>query len=152
MLRIALIEPDIPQNTGSIARLASCMNIELHIVEPVGFIWSDRKFKRSSMDYWQYVKLVKHDSWQDFLLFCETQHHRTILATTKAQKPIHDIIFTDNDMIIFGSESKGVNDSIHEKVDIKAKISMIEPCRSLNLAMSVALVCGLVYQQQHWWP
>ena len=150
-MHIALIEPDIPQNTGTIARFCACMGAELHLIEPLGFIWSDHKLKRSGMDYLQHVSITRHLSWQHFKEFCAQKQWRLILSTTKAEHSFEKIEYTARDILLFGSETKGAADHIHREVDIRMTIPMQPHMRSLNLAVSVAMVSCLYKDRLQLW-
>ena len=136
--KIALYEPDIPQNTASIIRTCSCLGANLEIIEPCGFIFSDKRFKRVVMDYMDTEQIKFYKNYDEFLNSKKNQ--RIILITTKAIKTYTNFNFKDNDTILFGRESSGVPDKIHKIVDEKLKIPMKINKRSLNLATSVAIV------------
>tara|TARA_B100001540_G_scaffold276712_1_gene263707 strand:+ start:1727 stop:2206 length:480 start_codon:yes stop_codon:yes gene_type:complete len=136
--KIALYEPDIPQNTASIIRTCSCLGAYLEIIEPCGFLFSDKRFKRVVMDYMDQEKIKFYKSSEDF--FNNKINDRIILITTKAAKEYTDFNFSNNDTLLFGRESSGVPKKVHEKVSQKLKIPMIENKRSLNLATSVGIV------------
>ncbi|MEC8403715.1 MAG: TrmH family RNA methyltransferase, partial [Pseudomonadota bacterium] len=112
---MALYQPDIPQNTGSIIRLAACFGFTLHIIEPAGFVIDDKRLKRVAMDYLEYLELVRHESWDKFYSWSRSQSKRIILATTKASQSYLDIKYQTSDIIVFGRESSGVPDAVHEK-------------------------------------
>ena len=136
--KIALYEPDIPQNTAAIIRTCSCLGAVLEIIEPCGFLFNDKRFKRVVVDYLDENKIKIYKSADDF--FDKKKTERVILITTKAKKKYTDFKFKKNDTLLFGRESAGVPESVHEKVINKLKIPMIENKRSLNLATSVAIV------------
>ncbi len=136
--KIALYEPDIPQNTASIIRTCSCLGAQLEIIEPCGFLFTDKRFKRVVMDYMDKDKIKFYKSSEDF--FNNKINDRIILITTKAAKNYTNFKFRDNDTLLFGRESAGVPKKIHEKVTQKLKIPMIKNKRSLNLATSVGIV------------
>ena len=136
--KIALFEPDIPQNTAAIIRTCACLGAKLEIIEPCGFLFSDRRFKRVAMDY---VDKKDIKFYQNFDLFFEAKkNQRIILLTTKASKPYTKFKFSKNDTILFGRESAGVPDKIHKLVKDRLKIPMKNGMRSLNIATSVAIV------------
>jgi len=137
-LKIALYEPDIPQNTASIIRTCSCLGINLEIIEPCGFLLSDKRFKRVVMDYMEKDKINYYKSSKDF--FNSKKKQRIILITTKAKKSYTDFKFKINDTILFGRESSGVPDNVHKIVNKRLTIPMINNKRSLNLSTSVAMV------------
>ena len=135
--KIALYEPDIPQNTAAIARTCSCLGAILEIIEPCGFLFNDKRFRRVVMDYLDTNMLKIYKSGDEF--FNIKKNNRIILMTTKAKKKYTDFKFKKNDTLLFGRESAGVPDKIHKKVKLKTKIPMVEKRRSLNLATSVAI-------------
>ena len=136
--KIALYEPDIPQNTAAIIRTCSCLGAILEIIEPCGFLLSDKRFKRVVMDYLDENRIKIYKSADEF--FEKKKSERIILMTTKAKKKYTNFKFRKNDTLLFGRESAGVPEAIHKKVKNKLKIPMIEKKRSLNLATSVAIV------------
>ena len=146
-MRIALFEPDIPQNTGNILRLGACLGIEIDIIEPTGFLFDDKKFKRSSMDYIKYVKYKKHLEWIEFYNWSIKNNFRLILATTKTKKSFINYKFKINDILLFGSESAGVPDFVHDNVNDKITIPMVEGLRSLNLSSSVSIIISEACRQ-----
>ena len=143
--KIALYEPDIPQNTASIIRTCSCLGANLEIIEPCGFIFSDKRFKRVVMDYMDTKQIKFYKNYDEFLISKKNQ--RIILITTKAKKSYIDFNFKFNDTILFGRESSGVPENIHKIVDEKLKIPMKNNKRSLNLATSVAIVLAEYLRQ-----
>ena len=135
--KIALYEPDIPQNTAAIIRTCSCMGAYLEIIEPCGFLFNDKRFRRISMDYLDENMIRYYKSVDDF--FEKKVEDRVILMTTKAKMNYTDFKFRQNDTILFGRESAGVPEELHKKLNIKLKIPMVKNKRSLNLATSVAI-------------
>ena len=135
--KIALYEPDIPQNTAAIIRTCSCLGAFLEIIEPCGFLFNDKRFKRVVMDYLDENMIKFYDSAEEF--FEEKKSERIILMTTKAKKKYTNFKFKKNDTLLFGRESAGVPELVHKKIKNKIKIPMIEKKRSLNLATSVAI-------------
>ena len=146
-MRIALFEPDIPQNAGNIFRLGACLNIPIDIIEPTGFVIDDKKLKRASMDYHDYLDLTKHLSWEKFHDWSLQQSYRLILLTTKSQKSYYDYKFQSKDIILFGRESAGVPKYVHEVVNERLTIPMVEGPRSINLSSSVSIVAGEMVRQ-----
>ena len=136
--KIALYEPDIPQNTAAIVRTCSCLGAFLEIIEPCGFLLSDKRFKRVVMDYMDFEKIKFYKSSNEF--FDQKKKGRIILMTTKAKKIYTSFKFKKNDTILFGRESAGVPKKIHEYINLKLKIPMSETKRSLNVSTSVAIV------------
>ena len=141
-MRIALYQPDIPQNTGNIFRLGACLGVSVDIIEPTGFIFDDKKFKRSAMDYIDYINYKKHIDWQHFYDWAQKKKLRLILMTTKTNQSFYKFQFHSSDILLFGRESAGVPDNIHQIVDHRLTIPMKEGVRSINLSSSVALVLG----------
>jgi tRNA (cytidine/uridine-2'-O-)-methyltransferase len=146
-LRIALYQPDIPGNTGTILRLAACLGLSVDIIEPAGFDLSDKNLKRAGMDYIASVTLTRHVSWDRFEEARLTQGRRLVLASTKAAEPYTRFRFLPGDTLLFGRESAGVPDYVHDKADGRIIIPMVEGQRSLNVAMSVAMIAGEAIRQ-----
>ena len=146
-MRIALFEPDIPQNVGNIFRLGACLGIPIDIIEPTGFVIDDKRLKRASMDYYDYLDLTKHISWEKFYEWSKKNSFQLILLTTKSQKSYYDYKFQAKDIILFGRESAGVPDYVHETVDERLTIPMIKGPRSINLSSSVSIVAGEMIRQ-----
>lgn len=146
-MRIALFEPDIPQNAGNIFRLGACLGIPIDIIEPAGFLINDKRLKRASMDYYEYLDLTKHLSWKKFYEWSKQNSYQLILLTTKSQKSYYDYKFKPKDIILFGRESAGVPDYVHEAVNDRLTIPMIKGPRSINLSSSVSIVAGEMIRQ-----
>ncbi len=146
-MRIALFQPDIPQNTGTILRLCACLGLEAHIVEPAGFPVSDRAFRRAGMDYLDQVSIVRHESWQNFEQWRREQGLRLVLFTTRAATPYLDHRFTPHDILMFGRESAGVPEDVHAAADARLVIPLQPGLRSINVAMAVAMVAGEALRQ-----
>ena len=146
-MRIALFEPDIPQNAGNIFRLGACLGIPIDIIEPAGFVIDDKRLKRASMDYYDYLDLTKHVSWEKFYEWSKNNSYQLILLTTKSQKSYYDYKFQPKDIILFGRESAGVPDYVHEAVHERLTIPMIKGPRSINLSSSVSMVAGEMIRQ-----
>ena len=151
-MRIALYEPDIPQNTGTILRLAACLGVEAHIIEPTGFPSTDRAFRRAGIDYLDQVALRRHVSWAAFDAWRRGQDLRLVLFTTAAERSYLDHPFRPNDILLFGRESAGVPAAVHEAADARLKIPMREGLRSLNVAMTVAMAAGEAVRQARGQP
>ena len=141
-MRIALYQPDIPQNTGNIFRLGACLGVSVDIIEPTGFIFDDKKFRRSAMDYIDHLDYKKHIDWQHFYDWSQGGKYRLILMTTKAEQSFYEFEFHSSDILLFGRESAGVPDNIHQIVNHRLTIPMKKGVRSINLSSSVALVLG----------
>ena len=146
-MRIALFEPDIPQNTGNILRLGACLNIEIDIIEPTGFSFNDKRFKRSSMDYIKFAKYKKHIDWSEFYRWSKKNNFRLILLTTKSKNKYFNYKFKNKDILLFGRESAGVPDFVRNNVDESLTIPMKQKMRSINLSSSVAIVVGEACRQ-----
>lgn len=148
-MRIALYQPDIPQNTGTILRLAACMNVAVDIIEPAGFDLSDRSLRRAGLDYLDHVDIARHQSWQAFHATLRTGSPRVrlILMTTKAPTRHVDFEFRATDTILFGRESAGVSDEVATAADHRLKIPLAGDMRSLNVAVSVAMTLGEALRQ-----
>ena len=136
--KIALYEPDIPQNTAAIIRTCSCLGADLEIIEPCGFLFSDKRFKRVAMDYMDKKMIKFYQSADEF--FELKKNKRVILMTTKSSKSYNDFKFKNDDTILFGRESAGVPNNIHNLIIHKLKIPMVDNKRSLNIASSVAII------------
>ena len=146
-MRIALFEPDIPQNTGNIFRLGACLGIEIDIIEPTGYLFDDKKFRRSSMDYIKHIKYRRHLDWDTFFDWSKKKFYRIILLTTKTKKKYTDYMFQDNDILLFGRESAGVPKFVHNIVNEQLTIPMVKGLRSINVSSSVAIVIGEACRQ-----
>ena len=146
-MRIALYEPDIPQNTGNIFRLGACLGISIDIIEPTGYIFHDKRFKRSSMDYIKHIDYKRHLDWDIFFSWSKKNNFRLILLTTKSKKNYCDYSFKENDILLFGRESAGVPEKIHNDVNEKLTIPMVKGLRSINVSSAVAIVVGEACRQ-----
>jgi tRNA (cytidine/uridine-2'-O-)-methyltransferase len=147
-MRIALYEPDIPQNTGTILRLAACLGIEAHIIEPAGFPTSDRDFRRAGMDYLDQVMLRRHVNWDAFACWRNEAGLRLILFTTRGSVSYLDHAFQDRDVLLFGRETSGVPEQVHRAADARLAIPMRQDMRSLNVAMAAAMAVGEAVRQK----
>ena len=146
-MHIVLYKPDIPQNTAAIIRLGACLNLNIHLIEPCGFNLNDNRFKRVAMDYVGLSKIIRHNGFEAFLK--KYKKSRIVLMTTKAKKLYHKFKFKKNDMLLFGKESAGVPEEIHKILKNKIKIPMNKKTRSLNVAMSVAIVAAEALRQNN---
>ena len=144
-MHIALYKPDIPQNTAAIIRLSACLNLKIHIIEPCGFDLHDARFKRVVMDYLGFSKIYRYEDYDKFLI--KNKKKRIVLMTTKAKKNYHRFIFKKNDILLFGRESAGVPESLHKTIKNKVKVPMNKKTRSLNVAMSVAIISAEALRQ-----
>ena len=146
-MNIALYKPDIPQNTAAIIRLSACLNLKVHIIEPCGFDLNDSRFKRVVMDYLGLSKILRHQNYSEFLK--KIKKNRIVLMTTKATKHYHKFKFKKNDVLLFGRESAGVPEDLHKLIKNKVKIPMNKKTRSLNVAMSVAIISTEALRQNN---
>jgi tRNA (cytidine/uridine-2'-O-)-methyltransferase len=146
-MQIALFQPDIPQNTGTILRLCACMDVAAHIIEPAGFAISDRRFRRAGMDYLGHVALTRHDSWSKFEQWRKDAGYRLVLFTTKAASSYLDYQYRTDDILLFGRETAGVTDEVVAAADARLVIPINPDLRSLNVAMTVAMALGEALRQ-----
>jgi tRNA (cytidine/uridine-2'-O-)-methyltransferase len=146
-MRIALYEPDIPQNAGTILRLAACLGVEAHIIEPAGFPVSDRAFRRAGMDYLDQVTIVRHANWDAFETWRSGARSRLVLLTTRASDSYLDYAFDAGDTLLLGRESAGVPEKVHQAADARLVIPMRPGLRSLNVAVACAMVLGEALRQ-----
>jgi tRNA (cytidine/uridine-2'-O-)-methyltransferase len=146
-LRIALYQPDIAGNTGTILRFAACLGLGVDIIEPAGFPLSDRALKRAGMDYLEMAALTRHVDWNAFEENRRSGARRLVLLTTKAATAYTDFAFAEDDTLLFGRESAGVPDPVHEAADARLTIPMQPGARSINVALSVAMVAGEANRQ-----
>lgn len=140
-MQIALYQPDIPQNLGSALRLAACMNVPLNVIEPCGFIFDDKRIRRSGMDYIADATLNRHSSWEDFLRWRDAHASppRIVLLTTKGSEPLHRFTFRADDILLAGRESAGVPDEVAATADARVYVPMHSSARSLNVVVSTAM-------------
>lgn len=143
-MRLALYEPDIPQNTGTLMRLAACFNLPVDIIEPCGFVFNDQKMRRAGMDYLDIVDYTRHDSWEKFYAW---HQGRIVLLTTKGSDPYQKFAFKNDDILLLGRESAGVPDFVHQAADARLRIPMRPAARSINVAVSGAIVLGEALRQ-----
>ena len=148
MINIALYKPDIPQNTAAIIRLGACFEMKIHIIEPCGFNLNDPRFKRITMDYAKLVKIKRYENFKSFIK--KNSKSRIILMTTKAKKPYFKLSFKKKDILLFGRESAGVPPEIHGQIKNKLKVPLSKKARSLNVAMSVAIVASEALKQNNY--
>ncbi len=150
MPRLALYQPDIPQNAGSLMRLCACLGVPLDIIEPCGFLLSDRNLRRAGMNYLAGLDLTRHESWEQWQT--RPRSGRTLLLTTKAAKPYASFAFQPGDTLMVGRESAGVPDEVHEAADARLLIPMRPGMRSLNVAQAAAMVLGEALRQTDLFP
>ena len=146
-MQVALFQPDIPQNTGTILRLCACLGVAAHIIEPAGFPVSDRHFRRAGMDYLDQVSITRHDSWSKFEQWRNDGGYRLILFTTKSAKSYLDYRYGTDDVLLFGRESAGVPDDVAAVADARLAIPIKPGLRSLNVAMAAAMALGEALRQ-----
>jgi tRNA (cytidine/uridine-2'-O-)-methyltransferase len=146
-MQIALYQPDIPQNTGTILRLCACLNVAAHIIEPAGFPVSDRHFRRAGMDYLDQVTIMRHDSWPKFEQWRNDGAYRLVLFTTKGTHHYLDYRYGATDILLFGRESAGVPDAVVAAADARLVIPIEPGLRSLNVAMAAAMALGEALRQ-----
>jgi tRNA (cytidine/uridine-2'-O-)-methyltransferase len=144
MIKIALYQPDIPQNVGAMMRLCACLGVPLDIIEPCGFPWDERKIRQAGMDYIEFVKYRRFESWEAFQAQAEG---RIVLMTTKAALPYTEFKFEKADILLAGRESSGVPDEIHQIADARIVIPMQNGLRSLNIVNSTAMIAGEALRQ-----
>jgi len=148
-MRLALFEPDIPQNTGALLRLGACLGITVDIIEPCGFLFSDRGLKRAGMDYLDHADFRRHESWTAF----EAQRTgRLVLLSSKAEMAYTDFAFTPDDILLLGRESAGVPDAVRDIADARLRIPLKPGLRSLNVALAGAMVLGEALRQTEGFP
>ena len=146
-MQIALFQPDIPQNTGTILRLCACLDVAAHIIEPAGFPVSDRHFRRAGMDYLDHVTITRHDSWSKFEEWRIGGGFRLVLFTTKGASSYLDYRYGRDDVLLFGRESAGVPDQVAAAADARLVIPIRPDLRSLNVAMAAAMALGEALRQ-----
>ena len=146
-MHIALYKPDIPQNTAAIIRLGACLNLKIHIIEPCGFNFHDARFKRVVMDYLGLSRIVRYEDYDSFV--SKNKKKRIVLMTTRAKKLYHKFKFKKNDILLFGRESAGVPENLHKRIADKVKVPMNKKTRSLNVAISVAIISAEALRQNN---
>lgn len=151
-IALALYEPDIPQNAGTLMRFGACMGFPVHLIEPAGFPTSDKSFLRAGMDYLEAVHLIRHISFARFDASRRENGNRLILATTKAAVPYNEITYRPGDIVMMGRESAGVPPAVHEAADVRITIPLKPPMRSLNVAVAAAMIMGEALRQTGAFP
>ncbi|MBS0295577.1 MAG: tRNA (cytidine(34)-2'-O)-methyltransferase [Proteobacteria bacterium] len=149
-MRLALFQPDIPQNLGGAIRLAACLGVGLDVIEPCGFPLSDRTLRRAAMDYAEACEVTRHDSWMRFE--AERAPGRLVLMTTRGAEPIHSFSFRSDDILLMGRESAGVPDEVHNAADARLVIPTAPGTRSLNVVSAAAIALGEGLRQINAWP
>jgi tRNA (cytidine/uridine-2'-O-)-methyltransferase len=148
-MRLALYEPDIPQNTGALLRLGACLDVAVDIIEPTGFVLSDRRLRRAGMDYLGAVAIHRHESWASFLA---EPHGRLVLLTTRGDLAYHRFRFRADDTLLLGRESAGVPEAVHRAAAARLRIPLRPALRSLNVALAAAIVLGEALRQTQQFP
>jgi len=151
-MHLALYQPDIPQNAGTILRLCACLGVTAHLIEPAGFPISDKNFRRAGMDYLDQIDIRRHIGWTDFEIWRKNTGARLILATTRGATPYTDFAFRPDDILLMGRESAGVPDDVHESADARLLIPMRAGLRSINVAVSAAMILGEALRQMDAFP
>ena len=151
-MRLALFQPDIPQNTGALLRFAACMGLEVDIIEPCGFILDDRRLRRAGMDYLEHAQITLHKSWDRFVDSTSRKSGRLILLTTTGEWAYTDFAFKSTDVLLLGRESAGVPLEVHQTADARLLIPMTDGVRSLNVAIAASMVAGEALRQTNEFP
>jgi tRNA (cytidine/uridine-2'-O-)-methyltransferase len=153
-MRLALYQPDIPQNTGTILRMAACIGVDVDLIGPAGFDISDRSFRRAGLDYLSHVALTRHESFETFLggLRIKSPQLRLVLLTTHAETNHVDFAFRPDDVLMLGRESAGVPEAVHATADARVSIPLRAGMRSLNIAVAAAMVLGEALRQTNGFP
>lgn len=149
-MRIVLYQPEIPQNAGTILRLAACLGVGVDVIEPCGFVWSERRMRRAGMDYLEFAAVRRHSSWSAFLV--DREAGRLVLATTRGALSLPDARFEADDHLILGRESAGVPEEVHAAADLAVRVPMVDGARSLNVAASAAILLAEGLRQTGTWP
>jgi tRNA (cytidine/uridine-2'-O-)-methyltransferase len=152
MLRLALYQPDIPQNTGTLLRMAACLGAAVEIIEPAGFDVSDRHLRRSGLDYLDRVTVTRHRSWDAFSDWRRAENIRLVLATTQGALPYTAFAYRDGDCLLMGRESAGVPDAVHAAADARVVVPIRPDLRSLNVAVCAAMILGEALRQTGGFP
>lgn len=151
-MRIALYQPDIPQNTGAMLRTAACLGVAVDVIGPCGFVFSDKALRRVGMDYADRAHLTRHDSWEAFLALERIAGSRLVLLTTRAEVPYFDFRFRDDDVLVMGRESAGVPEAVAAAVDARLRVPLAPGMRSLNVVVAAAVVLGEALRQTEAFP
>lgn len=148
-MRLALYQPDIPQNTGAMVRLCACMNVPLDVIEPCGFTFTEKALRRAALDYAPLAEAHRHASWE---VFRAQAKGRLVLLTTKAAQSHVEFAFRDDDILLLGREEAGVPENVHAAVDARIRVPMRAEARSLNVAIAAAMVLGEALRQTAAYP
>ena len=146
-MRLALFQPDIPQNLGGAIRLAACLGVGLDVIEPCAFPLSDKSLKRAALDYGPLAQTLRHDSWENFLSAPERGEGRLVLFTTRGAQPLHSFAFSAGDTLLFGQESAGAPEHVHEAAEARLVIPLVPGTRSLNIVSACAIGLGEALRQ-----
>jgi len=149
-MRLVLFEPDIPQNAGTILRLAACLGVGVDVIEPCGFVWSEPRLRRAGMDYLEFAQVRRHSSWNAYR--DSRQPGRLVLLSTRGATALPEARFAADDRLLLGRESAGVPDSVHAAADLAVRIPMVAGARSLNVAVSAGIVVAEALRQTAGWP
>lgn len=152
MIQLALFEPDIPQNAGALIRLCACLDVTLDVIEPCGFLFTDKHLKRAGMDYLEQANIVRHASWETFQNTRKQQKGRLVLLTSKASAPYTEFAFAPSDIILLGRESAGVPDFVHAAADARLRIPLRNGLRSINVAQAGSMALGEALRQTGGFP
>jgi len=151
-MRLALFEPDIPQNTGTILRLAACLGVGVDLIEPLGFALTDEKLRRAGLDYLEHAAFVRHASFAAFASARRAEDGRIVLFTTRAETRYTDFAFRSSDTLVFGRESSGAPAAVHAAADAALRIPLLAGRRSLNVAVAAAMALGEALRQTQGFP
>jgi tRNA (cytidine/uridine-2'-O-)-methyltransferase len=151
-MRLALFQPDIPQNLGAALRLGACLDVPVEVIEPCGFPLSDAGVRRAAMDYGALAEMIRHASWADFLESPERKAGRLLLFTTRGATALHDFEFRSGDTLLFGRESAGVPPEVHDAADARLTVPMAPGARSLNVVNAAAMALGVALTQTNGFP
>ncbi|MBC7905641.1 MAG: tRNA (cytidine(34)-2'-O)-methyltransferase [Rhodospirillaceae bacterium] len=150
--RLALYQPDIPQNAGTLLRLAACMSFAVDVIEPCGFLWDEKRMRRAGMDYLDHVMVTRHSSWAAFHHTNQAAGRRLVLLSTKASTRLDHFSFAANDCIMVGRESAGVPDDVAQAADVRVRIPLAPGARSLNVAVAAAITMAEALRQLNAYP
>jgi tRNA (cytidine/uridine-2'-O-)-methyltransferase len=148
-MRVALYQPEIAGNVGAVLRTAACLGVDVDLIEPMGFLWDDKRVARAGMDYIDHVAVTRHADWHAFERAATA---RIVLLTTKGATRLHEAAFAADDILLFGREGAGVPDEVHARADTRVVIPMRPQVRSLNLSVSVGIVLAEALRQTDGWP
>jgi tRNA (cytidine/uridine-2'-O-)-methyltransferase len=151
-MRLALFQPDIPQNLGAAIRLCACLGTALDVIEPCAFPIDDRTLRRAALDYQPLAAITRHDGWDAFAAHAARNEGRLVLFTTRAAQPYQDFAFRPGDTLIFGRESAGVTEAVHERAEARLKIPMAAGARSMNVVTAAAMALGEALRQTQGFP